>query len=119
MIKFIKKILGIGDPDKNEVEVYNSEKVNFNTIEIPENVEIIEFADGKFQVWRKKNGRDQVLRSSRIEWLPSYQSHHDFMFFSNLNEAIGQLKRSIDKESPVRVYKGTLKFKSSNNWGVF
>lgn len=46
-------------------------------------IEIREYANGKFQVWRD----DEVLRPKVLEFEGGYQSKHDFMFFDSLTEA--------------------------------
>jgi hypothetical protein len=64
-----------------------------------------EFADGTFQVINQKN---EVLRPGAFEWLGLHQRYHDFMYFSDLDQAKHEaeltIKRDSDKRTIVKTY---------------
>lgn len=70
-------------------------------------IEFTENSAGQFQVW--KNGRCQVLRPCKFEWLEGYQSGHGWMFFNSKKAAQNRLDDMIDYEIGKRE-KRTYKF---------
>jgi len=61
------------------------------------NIELKEFKNGKFQVWRDK----KVLSPRDLIWWNDYQASHDFMYFNSFEDADSAAKSIMDKESLV------------------
>lgn len=69
-----------------------------------EDIEIREFKNGEFQVWRG----DEVLRPDCCEWLGDEHSEHEWMFFGSMKKALRQLKAALAKETCIKVHKVTI-----------
>ncbi len=56
-----------------------------NIKDIDTKIQIKEFKNGKFQVWK---GDRAVLRPKVNSWEGSHYKNHEFMFFDSLQEAL-------------------------------
>ena len=68
-------------------------------------IEIKEFADGTFQVWRN----NQVLRPYEYEWFGENQQFHSFMYYDSLKDAREDADRALkherDKNTVIKTHK--------------
>jgi hypothetical protein len=67
-------------------------------------MEIREFKNGTFQVWRD----NKVLRPEELTWENDYQSEHNFMRFSTMKSATKAVEDVLAKELIVNTYTVTI-----------
>ena len=75
------------------------------------NIEIKEFKNGRFQVWRD----NMVLRPEEFMWWNHYQASHEFMYFDNFDDTESAVEYIMNKENLVR----TIVYEIKDNQKVY